>query len=91
MTKEDCGRFLHQATGLESEYIVSADDPRILSLFLIYDDNRDDLLSFEEFARFYRSAAMDRPAIVWVYSYRWCCCECAMVRMTPTAGRDSRI
>ena len=63
MDKDQCNSFT--AVCLGSHSTTKYYSEKISSLYNTYDEDKDGLLKFEEFLRFYEDAARDRPSTVW--------------------------
>ena len=63
MNKDQCNGFT--ATCLGSNCTTKYYSEKITNLYNTYDDDKDGLLTFQNFIRFYEDAARDRPSTVW--------------------------
>jgi len=61
MSPEGCSAFTNSCTGDPCK----ATDKRIQEFFTSHDDDRDGLLTEENFLEFYRQACIQRPNVVW--------------------------
>jgi hypothetical protein len=61
MSKDDYNTFTAKCLGT---YTKSYYD-KIIPLYNKYDSNQDGLLSDEDFIKFYKDSAMEKPSIVW--------------------------
>jgi Ca2+-binding EF-hand superfamily protein len=63
MNKAQCHEFTVKCLGSSSS--PKFYENKINELFKEYDQNQDDLLTFEDFLNFYKNAAINRPSTVW--------------------------
>ena len=69
MTKQTALEFLQNAMSDNSKLVVkklSQDDTRIINLFESCDLDKDDLLTVDDFLRFYRMKSNQNPETVWL-------------------------
>jgi len=63
MHREHAARFLRDVTG--SREMPSVDDPRLGTLFSVYDRTNQGFLERENFVKFYIESTKDRKKTVW--------------------------
>ncbi|EGR29288.1 ubiquitin carboxyl-terminal hydrolase family protein, putative [Ichthyophthirius multifiliis] len=61
MDKENCAKFIHSCANDNCK----ADDPRVIQTFNEWDDDKDNLLTLENFLSFYKKACFDKISVVW--------------------------
>ena len=74
MTKEKALEFLQNAMSdsqkhnsvISNNKKPSIDDPRIKTLFDVHDLDKDDMLTLDDFIRFYRVKSNESPDTVWL-------------------------
>lgn len=64
MNKTQCHDFTVKCLGSSSS--PKFYEEKINGLFMEYDEDKDDLLVFDDFLKFYKSAAISRPSTVWL-------------------------
>lgn len=62
MSKDECQKFIVVCLG---EATTRTYDERISGLYEKYDDDKDNLLTLDNFLLFYEDAAKERPNTVW--------------------------
>ncbi len=63
MNKSQCYDFTIKCLGASSS--PKFYEEKINGLFMEYDEDKDDLLTFDDFLKFYKNAAISRSSTVW--------------------------
>lgn len=69
MTKQMALEWLQNAMSDSNKTVLkklSLDDTRIINLFANYDLDKDDMLTLQDFLRFYRIKSYESPDTVWL-------------------------